>query len=391
MKAKAGLAAAATVTFSVLQLCACDGTIDGADMLASDSGAGVHEPDAGTGGHEPDAGAGELDGSGSADSLSACGDGMCDQSEDCESCAVDCGACSGAFSCLDTAAEVEVVTGHHELKYEPDTALGKAFDARSSDFLIYQVKWGMIQVEGESIQPGMCWAGGFVQSDKPWDASWADHKDTDTPDGPTRNSAAISNASYEMTVTGMDVFNVHDGFRTTDGFEWVVQHSWAAYVRDDCVENDHLHSGRIYDCLFDGCYTGISTRPSSSDSSSDGAGEVVELDRVLLRIQAMPYPYEWETKSGVIDENGDPYAGDGIPYGHGNLFKLDSDTSRNPHFVIENSVFLATHYTTDAKLDFPPESLVDGCENNTIIWLGPGVFPGRLPTDEFPDCGSRAS
>jgi hypothetical protein len=293
------------------------------------------------------------------------------------------GTCAGTFDCLATASTIEVVTGHHEDKFSPDPAPGKAFDARQATFLNYQVKWGMIDVEGSSSDTGMCWAGGYVYGDKAWDSTWDDHKDTD---GLTRNSAVISNRSTDMIVTGIDFFNVHDGPRSSDAYNWVVQHCWGTYVRDDCIENDHLHSGLIYDTLFDGCYTGISTRPSSSDSSSDGAGEVVELDKVLLRIQAMPYPYKWETKSGIIDENGNPYAGSGIPYGHGNFFKIDSDIGRNPHFIVKNSVFLAVHLTKAEKFDFPPESLMDGCANNTIIWLGPGSFPGQLPTSKFPGC-----
>lgn len=282
--------------------------------------------------------------------------------------------------CFDTAGAIETVKGHFEEKFSPATAPGKAFDARQADFLNYQVKWGMITVAGSRSDTDMCWVGGYVTSNKPWDASWADHKDLD---GPTRNSAAISNASTDMTVTGIHYFNVHDGVRTSDAINWVVEHTWGEYIRDDAIENDHLHSGRIYDCLFDGCYTGISTRPSSSDGSSDGAGELIKLDKVLMRLQAMPYPYKWETKSGVIDADGNPYDGTGTPFGHGAFFKL-TDTDQNPHFSIKNSVFLAVHLTRASDFDFPPESLIDECQNNTIIWLGPGPYPGKLPSQKFP-------
>jgi hypothetical protein len=190
-----------------------------------------------------------------------------------------------------------------------------------------------------------------------------------------------------MVVAGLHYFKVHDGVRTSNAYSWHVQHVWGAYVRDDCIENDHLHSGRVYDALFEGCYTGISTKPSSSDNESDGAGQLVELDRVLPRMQPMPYPYKWRSKSGVIGADGQPYDGTGIPYGHDDIFKLVNDVvERNPHFSVRNSVFLATHHTTDGKLNFPPESLMDACENNTIIWLGGGEYPGELPTSKFPGC-----
>ena len=89
-------------------------------------------------------------------------------------------------------------------------------------------------------------------------------------------------------------------------------------------------------------------------------------------------------EKGIIDENGKPYMGSGIPYGHGYFFKI-TDVNRTPHFSIKNSIFLAEHLTESSKFDFPPESLIDMCENNIIIWLGPGAFPGKLPTRKFPD------
>jgi len=273
------------------------------------------------------------------------------------------------------------VTGLHVEKFDPDPSAGRAFDARTADFVVRE-SHGTISVEGDAAKTGMCWAGGYVYSEKPWDASWDDHKD---PDGPTRNSAAISNSAYGMTITGLHYFNVHDGARTNNAYSWQVQHSWGEYVRDDCVENDQLHSGRVYDVLFDGCYTGISTEASAGDPVQ--GGQLVELDRLLLRMQPMPYPYEWQEKSGIIGVDGEPYDGTGIPYGHGDIFKLDDDDiSRNPHFAVRNSVFLVTHHTQDSKTNFPPASLVDACENNTIIWLGGGAYPGELPTSKFPGC-----
>lgn len=286
------------------------------------------------------------------------------------------------FACLEAAASVETVTGHHEVEFSPDVAAGKAFDARTADFLV-RSPWGTIDIEGSGAEAGMCWAGGYVYSDKPWDASWDDHKDLD---GPTRNSVALDNRAYSLVVTGLHSFNVHDGVRTNNAYSWLIQHTWSEYVRDDCIENDHLQSGRVYDVLFDGCYTGVSTRPSSGDPY-DGASELVELDRVLLRMQPMPYPYHWSEKSGFVGEDGQPYNGTGIPYGHANIFKLYDDViERNPHFSLKNSVFLLTHYTKDDYANFPPASLVDACENVTIIWLGGGDYPGQLPTSKFPNC-----
>ena len=278
--------------------------------------------------------------------------------------------------------EVETISGHFESKFSPKMASDKAIDARNAEFLNNSVRWSMITLDGSSGDRNMCWVGGYVYTEKPWDASWEDHEDLN---GPTRNGAAISISSTTTKLTGFHFFNVHDGVRTSEAFDWIVERSWGEYVRDDCIENDHLHSGRISDSLFDGCYAGISTKPSAEDTESDGRGEVVEVDSVLLRMEAMPYPFKVETKEGIIDVDGNPYSGSGIPFGYGSLFKL-TELGRNPHFAIENSTFLAEHLTAAFKLNFPQASLVDRCENNTIIWLGPGEYPGALPDQKFPGC-----
>ncbi|MCI0508440.1 MAG: hypothetical protein L0Z73_20395, partial [Gammaproteobacteria bacterium] len=116
------------------------------------------------------------------------------------------------FSC-NTTSKVEVVSGHFEEKFIAKASPGKVFDAQQADFLNSGVKWGLISVEGSPADTGMRWIGGFVYSNKPWDASWDFHKDLH---GPTRNSAAINIAAPNMTVNGLHFFNVHDGVRTNN-------------------------------------------------------------------------------------------------------------------------------------------------------------------------------
>ena len=282
--------------------------------------------------------------------------------------------------------DVVVVTGTAITeKYEVDPAKDRAWDARGAEFLVESVTHGMISLEGDETETGMLWAGGYVESNKPWDATWLDHKDGN-PGELTRNSTAIDMKGFDLTVSGLHFFNVHDGVRTNNAFDWQIQHVWGEYVRDDCVESDGWNSGQIVDSLFDGCYTGISTRPSSSHPEYDGTGEVLLIDRVLLRMEAMPYPYRWQTKSGNIDENGDPWdenSGD-IPYRHGNLFKMEEEDPRNIHFIIRDSVFLMDHENLNSDdFDFPPEEFIDEMTNVTVIWLGEGEFPGYLPPGDI--------
>lgn len=254
----------------------------------------------------------------------------------------------------------------------------------------------MIDLNGDDTETGMCWAGGYSESDKPWDASWDDHKDLE---GPTRNSSIMTFRSYDANLTGMHFFNVHDGPQTSNGFDWRVEHMWGQYIRDDAIENDHFHSGTVYDSLFDGTYTGISTRPTSlTAEGDDGTGEVVTIDKVLLRLQAMPYQFKWAEKPGNIDASGAPWPGTGVPYGHGAWFKYyDEDNSngdrdtKNSHFIIKDSVFAATHKNVGTdKFNFPVPALIDQCENVTIAWLGDDTFvPDQSLTDvmtAFPSC-----
>jgi len=293
---------------------------------------------------------------------------------------------ANTFACLDSASDVVNVRGTHKAKYTTANASKRAFDARSATFLVEKARHGAIASRGDPSDSGMCWAGGYVYSSKPWDASWADHKDLD---GPTRNSSVFNNASYEMTLTGMHFFNVHDGPRSNNADNWTVQHVWGEYIRDDCIENDHLSSGRVSDSLFDGCYTGISTR---SSGSADGRGHVVTIERVLLRLQPMPYPYKWRSKGGTIDENGNSYNGLGIPYGHGKFFKYqERNKEMNNHFVLKDSVFAASFGNIRrSNFNLPHPDLIDQCEGVTVAWLADSPFRGggniAAVQSKFPAC-----
>jgi hypothetical protein len=134
------------------------------------------------------------------------------------------------------------------------------------------------------------------------------------------------------------------------------------YIRDDCVENDDIAGGVIYDSLFDGCYTGVSERPSNGSPQNNypaPPGEILHLDKVLLRLRAMPGPY------GTNNPN---------VYGHGQLFKW-SDVANE--LVVTNSIFLIEKTpNSDSTFPFPPGTITS---NVTIVWLGGGPFTWSVP------------
>jgi len=281
----------------------------------------------------------------------------------------------GGFACLARAAEVERVTGTYEKKAVFKAGKDKGFDARGAVFIIKDAKWGMVDVPGTAEDTGMIWAGGYFESDKPWDASWSDHKDVDADGGgPTRNSSVISLRAPGATVSGIHFFNVHDGPRTTDTPDWRVEHVWGEYVRDDAIENDHQYSGVLYDSLLDGCFVGISTR--STNPAPTAAENVVVLDRVLLRLAPQPYGYKWQ-------ERGSNYMEGDVPMGQGMIFKVN-DPAHTPRFVIKNCIF-CLHFDRTGNgglIDFPRE-IIQEASNNTIVWLGEGEFGGEYDPAGF--------
>ena len=292
-----------------------------------------------------------------------------------------------AYGLLEDVKDTILLNDFYTRKYDAEEADQRGFDARDAEFITGNTQWGAVDIKSEPSVTNMVWAGGYFRSGKPWDASWADHKATSQPDLPGRNSAAIANRSTGTTVTGVHTHNVHDAFRSTSAVDWELQHSWSTYTRDDAVENDGLNSGRVYDCLFDGTYVGISVRP---DDELDAQGNVLTLRKVTIRMQAMPYPYKWNTRpQNVVDENNKPWVqgvSRGIPYGHGPMFKIISgDDPKNMHWSIKHCTFVAmTNMENTSFLDFPDASLIDELENVTVVWLGDGPYPGYLPTDAFP-------
>jgi hypothetical protein len=166
--------------------------------------------------------------------------------------------------------------------------------------------------------------------------------------------------SGSYLVHGFRAENVEDGISLQggDGDFAQVSGAYLSYVRDDCIENDHIVGGQVSDSLLDGCFMGISERPDADARPSRApAGETFTLDRVLLRIA--PQPNE--------------RAADGA--GNGQLFKWSPAANR---LVLRDSVFLVEEEPIRGRtpLAFPPGT---SAENVTLVWLGAGAYPGPLP------------
>jgi len=185
------------------------------------------------------------------------------------------------------------------------------------------------------------------------------------------NNAALAFLNAGFTTDGLRIDNVTDGVRPRAGGAFTIRNMWLSYVRDDCVENDHLQDGLVDDSLFDGCYVGFSARPSAAIISSgyDGRGKVWTIQNTLVRLQPLPGP--------------DGATSDGL--GTGGFFKWhlwgDPVNSLSPQLALHHNVFLAERVGVVGadRMGIPPGELV-ACSDNVMVWLGPGDYPAPLPS-----------
>jgi len=291
----------------------------------------------------------------------------CDGTDDAQcpgECGTDCMCPFSApppFACLGQGGPYIGLTGTFLNTYSNDSLEpATKVDARRGTFLAWPGTGHAINIGGGSA---VCFAGGTVlgQYDRTW--GWDQMH--------SFNSSAIAFDNSQSIVDGIRADNVVDGIRPRDyGASFTVRNAWLSYVRDDCIENDHLQGGLVEDSLFDGCFVAVSTRPSPAIIAQgfNGSGNVLTIKGSLIRLEAMP----------------DPPAGSPDGLGSGGFFKWHlwdrPADSLSPKLALYDNVFMAERVGDDggARMGTPPEQVLD-CANNVMVWLGPGDFPGTLP------------
>jgi hypothetical protein len=203
-----------------------------------------------------------------------------------------------------------------------------------------------------------CVLGGTIVGRQSRTLSWQVMKRSHDGDG-------LNLRSHGGVVDGIRVGNVEDGIGTIGGDpEGIfIRNAHMSYIRDDCIENDSVVGLIVKDSLLDGCYFGLSERPGAgSRPSSSPENEQTLLDGVLLRLQPMPY-----------DRRDARCAADGR--GTGGFFKWSAFANK---LVVRNSVLLAERLAARCRgaMHFPGGA---SFENVTLVWLGPGDYPGNLP------------
>ena len=259
------------------------------------------------------------------------------------------GAASTApFACLAGRGPMVTLRGTRTAAYSNRSlAPGTRIDARAVTFLASSSTHYPISLDGGA---DICLAGGTVRGQYDRRLDWATMHDM--------NNAGAAFAS-PTTVDGIRVDDVTDGLRPRGIGPFTVRNAWLSYIRDDCVEDDHLEGGLIDDSLFDGCYVAISERPSAS-IGGDGRGQLLTIRRSLLRLEPMPGPRD----------------GSRSQLGNGEFFKWSDGATA---LALYDNVFLAEKVSQGGPDTMGIPRPLAGCARNVMVWLGPGSYPAPLP------------
>jgi hypothetical protein len=213
------------------------------------------------------------------------------------------------------------------------------------------------------IDPGgerLCWFDGAVFGSITPDMTWEQAHVFNQP-------CLRVVATVWMEVDRLRCDSTDDGFRpreTETGAQnttMTVRDTYFTNIHDDCLENDGIIGGLLQDSLWDGCYTGISERPSTDQGAfAQPAGETLTLDHMIIGLQEFPQD------SGLLGENA--------------LFKWSLSANE---LVIQCSVFKVDAVSVNGIDTMAIPGTIDdnGCPQHpsTLVWLGGGRYLAPVP------------
>ncbi|MDP9329886.1 MAG: hypothetical protein M3P11_04505 [Actinomycetota bacterium] len=213
------------------------------------------------------------------------------------------------------------------------------------------------------IDPGgerLCWFDGAVFGSITPDMTWEQAHVFNQP-------CLRVVATVWMEVDRLRCDGTDDGFRPRESETaaqntmMTVRDTYFTNIHDDCLENDGVIGGLLQDDLWDGCFTGISERPSTDQGAfAQPPGETLTLDHMIIGLQRFPQD------SGLLGENA--------------LFKWSASAN---DLVIECSVFKVDSLSVNGIDTMTIPGTIDdsGCPRHpsTLIWLGGGRYPAPLP------------
>jgi hypothetical protein len=257
------------------------------------------------------------------------------------------------------AGRVSTVTGSVRTYRRPKVPDRRTYDLRRARIVGYPASNRYPLAFGKQDSgKATCVVGGTIVGSQSRDLTWQTMKGSLDGDG-------LHFTSHGGVVDGIRVDNVEDGVGTIAGDPEgiMIRNAYMSYIRDDCIENDWIVGLIVKDSLLDGCFFGLSERPAlSMTPRAAPAAERTLMDGVLMRLQPMPF----EARRARCDADG---------LGTGGFFKWSPYANR---LVVKNSILFAERVAAlcGGPMDFPEDATF---ENVTLVWLGSGDYPGRLP------------
>jgi hypothetical protein len=203
----------------------------------------------------------------------------------------------------------------------------------------------------------VCLSGARVQGTNPGDLGW---RETYKVSNGAGFVFGVDKASDRFCVENVRIDNAWDGIRASKyAKNFCIRGVYITYNRDDAIENDWRNAGRVLDSLFDGTFVFYSSSSSIGNTSNE-----VLFDKVLVYMQPLPKPPDYESKPGFRV-----------------AFKLDANS---PKMRIKNSIFLIPQKASIPGGD-PFRTLKEKSykliesSNNKIVWTGGGNYPFTPP------------
>ena len=276
------------------------------------------------------------------------------------------------FLCLDRTGEHVIVSGPPDgsaLELAPEP--GQVLDLRGVTLMANPPRNPLVirRADGD-----VCVVGPTVIGSAPRDASWSKMKHEHDGDG-----VSFPRAAGPFTLEGARIENVEDAVgppkspETPRTARFAVRGVYACYIRDDFVENDAALGGEISDTLVDGTHVFISARPGRG-FEGDFPPATVTVRDTLVRLDCKPDA----RADGQDTPAPEGLAGGACGVGRslGMPFKW-SGAARNLHLDVADTIIRvdAAGRNGPRSMNFP-----DGDYRNvTLVWLGPGSYPGALP------------
>jgi hypothetical protein len=221
---------------------------------------------------------------------------------------------------------------------------------------------------------GVCVVGPTVMGNAPRGASWSEMKHNYDGDG-----VHFARATGAFTLEDAWIENVEDAVgppkapETPRTASFAVRGVYACYIRDDFIENDAALGGEISDTLVDGAHVFISARPGKGFDGQFSPA-TVQVRSSLVRLDCKPD----ERADGQDSPAAEGLAGGacGVAKSLGMPFKW-SAAAKDLHVDIADTIIRvdAAGRNGPRSMNFPPGTY----RNVTVVWLGSGPYPGRLP------------